>query len=287
MFNIPDEVQAVIDRDIPINSTRRVLHEECSQGKNAALSIKRTSEGFVFQCFRCGWKGFIGTQKIPISLLKSQLKAMGRVEMAEQEALRIPYGSLPMSESHDEIPIEAYRWLWDAGLTDDMILHYDLMYCPDHETVIIPIKDGDKLVGYLERFVSNPELGRYKLIKQAGLDRRIYFDCDSCDSPYYTIGQDRVVVVEDPLSAMRVNFATGFATRALLNTTIGSDTLCHFKDHFVTLWLDPGQLQNVVENVARASVYGIDMDYVSTPKDPKCYNNLAIRQFLCEGGDVD
>jgi hypothetical protein len=282
MYEIPRELRAVIDADIPMNSTRRVHHLECSEGKSAALSVRRMPHGFVFHCFRCGdFKGFIGAEKLPADMIVKAIKSLGEPIITEMDDLRLPEDFIEMSEEDKRIPLHAFGWLWESGLTSEMMFQHGICWSDHEQKVIIPIMNnrysiGTEIIGWLGRTMTKDADTRYIIRKKKYLEERIYFIATDVAAKQ---GR-RVVVVEDPLSAIRVHAATGLETRALLNTSIGADTLHDYKDKHVTLWLDNGQLINMVENVARASVYGIDMDYISTRKDPKAYNDLAIKMKI-------
>jgi hypothetical protein len=181
------------------------------------------------------------------------------------------------------IPIEAYAWCWDGGITDRMIMEWQFGWSDSFYRVIIPIKDEEnKLQGYIGRDVFPRDdkylKGKYILRKQAGLRKRIYFTCHAPES-------QKVVVVEDPLSAIRVHLATGYETVALLNTNVGTELLREYMSYDMVIWLDDGQLANMVGVCARATEYGINATHISTLKDPKAYNDVAIRSYFKEDTD--
>jgi hypothetical protein len=288
MAEIPKELRAIIDANIPFNSSRRVVHRSCSQGKNPALSVKRLREGYVFNCFRCGFKGFIGGQKLPSHQILDMVKSISIKPHAEMEEIKLPDDAQPMMESElsspiispekNIIPMEAYFWLWDAGIVDNLIEKYDFHWAESYKRVIVPIKDEfNVLEGFLARDVfysKGAKYGdKYILRKQEGLGRRIYFRCHSKNT-------SRVVIVEDPLSAIRVHEATGYETVALLNTHIGSDLFREYGAYKVTIWLDDGQLANMITTVARAQTYGIKCSHLNTTKDPKYYDDNAIKNLF-------
>jgi hypothetical protein len=280
MSNIPKELKAVIDCNIPVNSSRRVVHAECSESKDPALSVKRLREGYVFHCFRCGYQGFIGGRKLPSAQILSMVKGLSIKPHAEMEIMKLPSDIQGMwiNPTANDIPIEAYTWLWQAGITETMLYDYQIFWSDSYRRVIVPIADEeDGLIGFLGRDVFHNKKtkhgNKYILRKKEGLARRIYFTCHS----YST---SRVIVVEDPLSAIRVHEATGYETVALLNTHVGSDLLREYMTYKMTIWLDDGQLANMVGIVARAQTYGIECSHLSTPKDPKEYDNSSILKLF-------
>jgi len=281
MKSIPKELQAVIDADIPVNASRRTFHHGCSEGKDAALSVKRLREGYVFNCFRCDFKGFIGGRKLPTGQILSMVKGLSVKPHAEIDNIVLPEDFEWMATPPDmnDIPIEAYTWLWNSGVTERQMDDYEFCWSDSYRRVIIPIKDDeDKLQGFLGRDVfydkETKHGDKYILRKERGLNR-IYFTCHVLDSM-------TVVIVEDPLSAIRVHDATGYETVALLNTHVGTDLLREYMNYKMVVWLDRGQLSNMVGIVARAQSYGIKCSHISTPKDPKAYNDVAIQAMFPE-----
>jgi hypothetical protein len=271
-----------MESKIPINASRKIHHAACSEGKDAALSVKHIAEGYVFHCFRCGFEGFIGNNKLPASQIVHAVRQLSVPAHMEMEDLEFPADAQSMDSHPDDtdIPIEAYAWCWDGGITDFMIMKYGFAWSNSFYRVIIPIVDEEyNLQGYIGRDVfrteKNYDTGKYILRKQAGLNKRIFF---TCHAPKST----KVVVVEDPLSAIRVHLATGFETVALLNTHVGSEILREYMTYDMVIWLDDGQLANMVGVVARASEYGINATHISTLKDPKAYNDVAIRSYFKE-----
>jgi hypothetical protein len=280
-MKIPREIRALIDAQIPVNSQRRVVHYECSEGKDAAMSVKRLSNGYIFHCFRCGFEGFVGGYRLPSSQIIQALKNISVPAHMEVEAIQYPKDIQWMHTENtmNSIPIEAYAWLWDGGITDEMIERYEFGWSESFYRVILGIHDEDMdLIAYIGRDVfykKDSGSSKYILRKQEGLNKRAYFTCHSLD-------QKVVVVVEDPLSAIRVHEATGFETVALLNTHVGTDLLREYMAYDMILWLDDGQLANMVNVVSQAVEYGINATHISTPKDPKKYNDVAIREFFRE-----
>lgn len=276
---IPKEIRAVIDCEIPVNSSRRVKHMDCSEGKDAAMSVKHVNEGYVFNCFRCGYKGFVGNRKLPAHQIVRMVNSISTKAHMEMEHLELPADTQWMDSrvAENDIPIDAYVWLWDAGITDELMSDYSFGWSSTYQRIIVPITDEeDELVGWIGRDPwYDPAKGygqaKYILRKQQGLQKRIYFTCQS------NFGK-KVVFVEDILSAIRVHKATGLETVALLNTHIGTDLLREYMAYKVVVWLDPGKLADMVETMTRCQTYGINCKFISTDKDPKAYNDISIRE---------
>jgi hypothetical protein len=284
---IPREIKGVVDANIPVGASRRVVHEDCSEGKNAALSVTRRPEGYIFNCFRCGYKGFVGSRQLPSEVVVRMIKRFGEPAHMELETLEIPKDCERIHPALlDELPIQACQFLWDAGIGPLLLDIYPMYWSDAYQRVIFPItnKKGD-VVAFLGRdpFFNERnkyESNKYILRKQEGLDRRVYFTC-----PREPDAEKKVVFVEDVLSAIRVHQATGYETVALLNTHISSDLLVKYKSWYCVAWLDPGKLADMVAVTARCQSYGISMKFISTAKDPKKYNDIGIVEQFSTGGD--
>ena len=85
-----------------------------------------------------------------------------------------------------------------------------------------------------------------------------------------------VIVVEDCLSAIRVNDATGVTTLALLTTSIDNDLMRWFRGRHIYLWLDADALAKSIKYVQRMRALSIAAHHLHTPKDPKAYNSLFL-----------
>lgn len=284
-MKIPNELLAVTELNLHPGQSRRTVHVGCSDGKDPALSVTRIAEGWVFNCFRCDFKGFIGLDRLPADQIVKMVKDAFVKPHKEEANIKLPRDWKPMFKvdmqtwvSANKIPIEAYTWLWDAGITDEMGADNMIGWSDQYRRVIIPIMDEEgKLQGWIGRDVfydkKTKQGHKYILRKQAGLARRIYFTKHQKDST-------TVVMVEDILSAIRVNWATSFETVALLTTSVGTDLLHEYMDYKMVIWLDDDQLSNMVMTVARAQGFGIKATHINSSKDPKTYNDVAIQQMF-------
>lgn len=286
---LPDEIQIVIEANIPVGSKRRMTHlfktdgTPCSKHKDAAMDITRTVKGFVFHCHRCGYKGFVGTQRLPADVIKKMIKSLDVKPNKVVEELTLPKDCIMMDTAEDDerVPMDAYGWLWKAGINNAMIKKYRLCWSPYYERVIIPIYNNSKLIAWVGREVmtrtreGRKDYGVPKYITRKSPeygDGRVYFTTPS----YKNSRENEVVIVEDIASAIRVHEAADIMTVALLNTSIPNDLILSFKDKELIFWLDPGQLDNMVGAVKRATSFGQKAAFINTNKDPKYYNSIAI-----------
>jgi hypothetical protein len=275
---IPRELKAVVDAQIPVGASRRVVHDDCSDGKDAALSVKRVAEGYVFNCFRCGYKGFVGNRKLPAAQILRMVNNMSVKPHMEVEDLSLPEDMVLLNDQADSsVPIEAFQYLWEGGITDRLMKRYDFGWSDSFQRVIIPIRDEEgTLLAWLGRDPyydkdKGYSQAKYILRKQKGVQRRVYFTCHNTKA-------QKVVFVEDVLSAIRVHEATELEAVALLTTSVGSDLLREYMAYDIVIWLDPGKLADMVGLTARCQSYGINCKFISTAKDPKAYNNIGIRE---------
>jgi hypothetical protein len=285
MHKIPNELQTVVDAGIDIGQTRRIVHKECSEGKNAALSIRRTMSGYVFHCFRCGLKGFIGTKKLPSDQIVRMVNRFTEKPVELLPKLELPHDAIFMIKvtdkglkSHEWAPVEAFVWAWDGGLTDRDMFEYKFMWSESMHRVLVPIFDEENtMIGILCRDPSwdkETSVGsKYILKKDQSVNHRIYFTCHQLDSK-------RVIFVEDVLSAIRVHKATGAETVALLNHHIGNDLFFEYQLYDMGVWLDMDAVHDAAKAVAAGRAAGLNIKKITTSSDPKKYNDIGIRTIL-------
>ena len=291
-MNIPQEIQQVIDSNLALGHNVKIRHRtridgtNCSVGKSPALSIRKIAKGYVFFCHRCGFKGFIGNEKLSpkrVAVLVKLLERSTAEDTPEEEAFTMPLDAIPMAfNPSEEIPSEAHSWIWGGGVSSLIIPEYGFRYSPKLKRVIIPIKsDCGELIGWIGRDpvhrtkACREQFGipKYIFAKKKGIRERIYYKLLSKDC-------NKWVIVEDVLSAIRVHRETGYNTIALLNTSVTNQLLINLSNAEVYVWLDSDQLANMMSIVAKAVTFGIKCRYLHTQKDPKEYSNNEIKTIL-------
>jgi len=294
---LPDELKmAITSRDWELGECLRMVHMECSEGKDACLSVIRKSDGWWFYCFRCQLKGFIGDgKKTPdeVALMMENMRKQKSYET--MDVVSLPKDLILMNnERFEDVPWAAYRWLWDAMVPPDEYMRYGVGWSPGMNRVIVPIKEYasdergnlyEKLIGWIGREVEcktkaeRKEKGLAKYItKKSSEYEHIFFHAPAPDDHY--------VIVEDVLSAMRIRHAMNWNAIALLTTYMPLRLMMKLRKKKIVLWLDGDMTAQTMRYLTKMQQYGIDCKYVLTPKDPKMYNDVAIMKFIRRPNDT-
>jgi hypothetical protein len=297
MHNIPDEVEdACYNNEWFIGESKRVQHlyrkdgSECSIKKGPALSIIRKPDGWWYHCFRCGISGFKEDNAMSVEHVEKEIKSL----QEHKQYLSVPKITLPADfiqlQDHPNlnknVPKIAYTWLWQFGIYDEPYKKYNIGWSDLYQRCIIPIYEYSSLterdlVGWIGRDCRNltkeervkDKVAKYLTRKSNKYDR-IYFHAPA-DSDVY-------VIVEDALSAIKVNMSCDVNAYALLTTSIPTSLLLKLIDKHIIMWLDTDQLTNMINVLARGSNLGLNVDYIHTGKDPKTYNKFEIQHKINE-----
>jgi hypothetical protein len=184
------------------------------------------------------------------------------------------------------IPWVYCNHMWKYGLVEEEFYLYNVGWSKTWQRVIIPLYEytfaGElptrKLVGWVGRDPTwtkthaAPDHPKWLTRAQRGARRYFMAPGDDPKGP--------VVLVEDAISAIKVWKATDYTSIALLTTSVSNELMRKLRDRKIYLWLDPDQLANSVKIVCRMQELGLDAHNVHTTKDPKDYNELAIRVHL-------
>jgi hypothetical protein len=220
---------------------------------------------------------------------RARIDAAHRVPINKvTENVTLPFDFEPMTGlDHCPVPYEAYHWFWKYSLTNDDIMKYNCGWSERYKRVIVPLYeyadwgDGEKarkLVGWVGREIEcktkeeRKEKGIVKYLTRAKKGDRRFFLAPG--------GETTIVIVEDAISAMKVNTATGYTTMALLNTHVSTDLMRTLRGKTIYLWLDGDMLANSVATVDRMRTLGLNAKHIHTPKDPKEYNSLFIKEQI-------
>ena len=273
--------------------TFRLRHEFKMNGdictdrnKGPALTVTRDTGGWVWCCHRCSESGFIGDKFVNPDMTLKRIENIKVEKPKEEYMVKLPddYNSMIRDKSHvikKEIPFEAYSWLWKYGITEQDMLDYGFGWSDKHKMVILPLPSTDNRVlnGWIGRNVMDSDQ-KYHIQKPKGADR-LYFSpaCVDTESGNYN---EKIILVEDCLSAIKVHKATGTKVIALLTTSVDEDLTLKLKKDDVYIWLDADALAKSVAMVTRFRQLGIKAKHIYTAKDPKCYNVVAINEIWKE-----
>ncbi len=89
------------------------------------------------------------------------------------------------------------------------------------------------------------------------------------------------VVVEDIVSAIVVNKATGFAAIAVLTNSIGDDIIVTLRQYSsVIVWLDYDIRVSAIKQTKRLKALGLNVTCKTTLLDPKNHTQQEIKEIL-------
>lgn len=221
------------EKHAPANAGQqaRVNHLGCPSGTDTRqrLYIKRTDASTIVAfCHNCGLSGYLGTPKSKaptIKELKAKIFNSDAQETTEEVALPPDTTFVPKNW-----PINARAWLYKHRFTDDMITNCNIGYSAELDRVIIP--------------VLNPvDFGFTSWQGRAldGSDPKYLTVSGTKKHPYICRGMtnNAIIITEDALSAIRVNYATLCETIALQGTHLSNDVIHHIiKFRKAVIWLD-------------------------------------------------
>jgi hypothetical protein len=259
------------------------------KGEPPAMTVTRVSNGWVFCCHRCHASGVIGDASMNPTQTRARMDALKSIPINKiVENVTLPFDFEPMTGlDHCPVPYTAYHWFWKYCLNNDEIVKFNCGWSERYNRVIIPLYEyadwgegeyARKLVGWVGREVeceSKEERKRKGIVKyltRAKKGERRFFTAPGDES--------KVVIVEDAISAMKVNLAMSYTTIALLNTHVSTDMMRTLRGKTIYLWLDGDMLANSVQTVNRMRTLGLNAKHVHTTKDPKEYNSVYIREQI-------
>jgi len=286
MVVVPEEVkEAAMGLRYPGENTR-VIHQYRRDGSvcssDAAMSVMRSHDGWVFNCFRCGLSGFLPLEDRDPKATKESIEKK-QIDRRPCWTVALPTDAVPMwGEWNNKAPVKAFTWLYKYGVGDDDIKQHRIHWSPLYNRVIIPVykflntkdKIQAKLLGWVGRDVDwkKGDKGQKYLIKKInGTEFRFVIQGST----------DKVLVVEDVLSAIRVHNATGYTAVALLGHGITTTLLNQFRRaDTLFIWLDRDVLTKAINYADKARQIGVPAILVNSELDPKLYSADEIRTLI-------
>ena len=294
MTHIEDCILKAVGGHFVQGDSFRIRHEYMENGnvctpmeKSPAMVVTRVSNGWLFVCHRCHKQGMIPDKSMSPGKTRARIEALKSITIDKKvEEVNLPADIVYMHPSsypvvndmnQGDIPWEAYHFLWQYGITGNTIPKYQIGWSPMWQRLIIPIYEyGNfgkeltyKLVGWVGRNTKYKKGDKYpKWLTRTKKNKRRFFT-----APGYP---DIVVLVEDVVSAIKVNLATGNTVIALLNTKVSDDLMRWLRGKVSYLWLDGNMLAESVKTVSRMRDLGLNAKHIYTTKDPKEYNSLYI-----------
>ena len=205
-----------------------------------------------FWCFSCG----------------HYVPAKGNIQVVERHFSErgTNVNSLPLNISLD-IPKEPYKWLKSYGITDEEIVNNKLMW-GDGMLIFPYYGEEDELLYWQGRYFPKKTP---KVLTRGYPDNYVNFR---------RVGTERVCVVEDSISAIKVSRVC--SSMELLGSNLSMHKALGLSMVFshLTLWLDSDKLLTATKFVNKYSSLFDKCDYIYTDKDPKEYSIDDIREIL-------
>lgn len=261
--------------DTPLGVTKKYRHIECTpEHKAPALNVTRIDDGWIWYCFRCrkGGKKFIS------SLSPAQYKQWIKNKSIQPD-LKVRTVKLPNDFSLI-LPSKGKVWFYKYGITDKEIKEYGMGYSKYYDRIILPVYNKDKLLFWLGRNLGlvTRENPKYRTV-QNYKRKDLYFKIGSTNS-------NKVCIVEDIISAIKVGRQV--PCYALLSAHVPDRLIKNLLDKYgksitLYLWLDYDKQDKMIQWLQRyKSLFNINIKIVVTIKDPKCYSNKEIKEFINE-----
>ena len=250
-----------------------INHDDCPAGVDTRrrLYITRKDNGVILgYCHNCGSSG--------VSVHRYTVHRVAHVEsMVTQEEISMP-ANLELYPKH--WPIEAFKWVSDAGISLTTAQKYALAYDLDTRRVIIPKFNLDnELVMYQSRNVGLDDGPKYITVKKLGAQIHDPMRRSAL------VPSDTVVICEDQLSAIRIVEDGKCDAIPLYSSNVKFTKLLTPGSNYgkIIVWLDNDGVavtrhRDVLINNLR--VIGKVTYGVYHHSDPKLMDTVALNSFI-------
>ena len=183
------------------------------------------------------------------------------------------YGALPSDFSSD-IPREPYAWLKKYSLTNEEISENKIGWSARNEMLIIPYMDTENKCFLWQ--------GRYfpkrtpKVFTRGNVEGSILLPFNSS----ITSSSTRVVVVEDPISAIKLSRVENSTPVLGSNLSMHKAVLLSRYFSHLTLWLDPDMVVKMLQLCNKYKPLFNKVDFIVSKHDPKDHSTEEIKEYL-------
>ena len=239
-------------------------HEPCPKC-GSRNNLARYSDGSAW-CFGCHYH-----EKPTVSrYVFDRVSQSSQARKADDEFPRIP------DDAGTSFAGEAVEWLAKFHCSIPMAIKHGVLWSPSWRQLIYQLGS----VWQARNF--DPE----KLAKRKNFTSGDVNDCNhvyssSDGSSGGSTGHDpKLVIVEDPLSALRI--ASVCDSMPLLGSHLATHRLNAVAKLYSSLvfWLDSDKLKESREMAERAKLIGLDIRVIHTSDDPKCHTDEQIKEIL-------
>lgn len=199
-----------------------------------------------------------------------------------------------------EYPLKVLEWTLKYQVFPEDLLKHNVFWSPSHQLLLFLINSHDQTtilsspyIGYSARtFSYSNKQTRYISRFRKGIESLCLYkktsvstdqSTDHTGAPAHTDATTslrNIVLVEDCLSAIKI--ARQSDSMALLTSTLAMskiNRLAGLYDTFL-VWLDSDMYHNAQKIARRFKLLGKEAHAIYTEKDPKCYSDKEISDFL-------
>lgn len=261
---LPEEYRHLTDTGVMLQFD----HKECGDSRKR-LYVTKTSTGWVFHCHNCAptMSGhYADKQKQLTAPLKTKARILDvqHTKIKNTSTIKLP------DDFTMTLTGEGAVWLLKYGITDLERRRHMIGYSPSSGRLILPVFKDKKVIFWQGRLLETPTKQRpkYLSVSAKGVDKMLEIQR----------GLDRVVIVEDVLSAIKVS--RHCSAIALLGSFIPDSMFDKIKKYkSVGIWLDADKYQQSLVYANRMREFGHRVITITTPKDPKEQSNQTIEDF--------
>jgi hypothetical protein len=212
-------------------------------------------------CFGCGY------------YVPSNITSAKSVERLLSPVINSGYGELP-SDVTEDIPREPLAWLMKYSLTKQEISENNFLWSSRNEMLIVPYRENGKLVLWQGRYFPSRTPKAFTDGRPDSVVLRPAL-IDGVEVP-----DGRIVVVEDPISAIKVNRVCSATPLLGSSLSMHKSVLLSRTFSHLTLWLDYDKISSMIKFWNQYKVLFRNVDIITKERDPKEYTTDEIKEIL-------
>lgn len=204
-------------------------------------------------CFRCHL--LMNARRLKFETLQKSPKITGKMALTE-------------------LPKTWENWLKSKGIKEKTIKKFDLQYDKLSQSLVYPLKIGEELIGYQLRDAA-------KKVRSVRLDSELPFLFEA-----KTNNSNFVVLVEDPISAMRIWQDSDFNAIALLGTHLTNINKLYILKNYLNIivWMDGDLAGYSASRKITSDFAQFRTTYTKfTKNDPKDHDKSSLNAVLLVG----
>lgn len=294
----------------PIGTVRRVKHKRVEDGgvctrddQDAALSIRRTVDGWLYKCFRCGFRGAVNLDKTSPAHVMEMLRNRPEPSINLSSSAELPSDLIDIfnrgaAVTNKDCPNVAREVLLRNRVDFQMAFLHRIKYSTSFHRVIFPIYDtpvirymnsGDKerpyggVVGWAGRnpfFCKGGAEPKWLIRKSENMSKPIYHLVGTTEA-----ATKYCIIVEDAISAIRIYNALGcrIDVIALLGHELPTALIIAIKNVIrgrAIIWLDHDVGAETLKFWKQCNTLGLAATYINTTLDPKGYSDTQIIELF-------